>query len=358
MRIGILTFHWATNYGAILQAYALQTYLNKLGHEVYIINYKPKRYKKNFWGCFATTRVWSYLPKFKEYLKERELDTFRKSYLNETILYESLNELQKNPPKMDVYICGSDQIWNPYFTTKGEGKPTTSYFLDFGSKNVKRVAYAASFGCKRYPRETLESIKALLLSFNAISVRENSGLNILEEANIRNNLVLPDPTLLLNQDDYNIFLTRNETKARKHIYFYILRKDQSICCRLLTYFKNKKERKIIDSRSWKYFNNNVPMWLSNIQNADFVVTNSFHGMIFSLIFYKQFIVVPVEGSGEGMNDRIFTVLEKLDLKNRILEKYNEKEIDDLLDHPIDWEVIKNRIDQLCTEAKIYLKDNL
>ncbi|HZL09027.1 MAG TPA: polysaccharide pyruvyl transferase family protein [Prolixibacteraceae bacterium] len=339
MKIGILTFHWATNYGAILQAYALQTYLEKLGHEVYIINYKPKQYKKNLLACFSTIRVWSYLSKLKEFLKERELDNFRKSYLNETILYESLNELQKNPPQMDIYICGSDQIWNPYFTTKGEGKPTSTYFLDFGEKDIKRIAYAVSFGCEDYPDAASNIAKGYINNFNAISVRENSGIQIVYKLGFANPIKLLDPTLLLQRDDYN-FANTKQLGIQKRAVVYILRDELKNLQKFIFYLKKDYQVDTIDN----FFNpNSLQEWINGIKNASIVLTNSFHGMVFSLIFHVPFIIILANHSSVGMNDRFKTLLSYLDLQNRMMVDFDIDKINELINEKINWQLIDSQL---------------
>ena len=120
MNIGILTFHWSTNYGAVLQTYALQEYLKELGHEVKIINYVPV--KKSIKNCFQYRNPINILNLLKELKKEQAFIPFRKKWLQLTKQYNSLSELQNDSPNLDVYICGSDQVWNPYFLAKGEKK--------------------------------------------------------------------------------------------------------------------------------------------------------------------------------------------------------------------------------------------
>ena len=112
MTIGILTFHWATNNGAVLQAYALQVFLTKLGHNVKIIDYMPRAYEKTFAKCFVSKRPAAIKKCLSEYFKETHFIPFRKEHLTLTDRYDSVDEMRRNPPHCDVYICGSDQIWN------------------------------------------------------------------------------------------------------------------------------------------------------------------------------------------------------------------------------------------------------
>ena len=132
MKKYIITFHWATNYGAVLQAYALQNFLQETGDEVAIIDYTPDNLKKTFLRA-VLTKPTKYAKNFAELKKERKISKFRKKYFKLTKLYKSNAELKAEKWDHATFICGSDQIWNPYFTLYGEGQKTLSYFLDFVS---------------------------------------------------------------------------------------------------------------------------------------------------------------------------------------------------------------------------------
>lgn len=355
MKIGIITFHWATNYGAILQSYALQEYLKKLGHDVYIINYRPSQYKKTFLKCVLSPRFWLTPLKLKEYFKEQKLEDFREKYLNQTKLFESLDDLKNNPPKMTVYICGSDQIWNPSFTTLGEGKVTTSYFLDFGSTRIKRIAYAASFGCEDLPIDAAIIAKNYLQNFNAISVRENSGLKIVKKLGISNSVVLCDPTMLLNSDNYSQLLESKSSTKSKTVFNYILRSKDSRVQALNKIFSNNYTL-ITDNKTLS--SNSITDWLNNIKHSSVVVTNSFHGMVLSIIFKTPFIVLEAKGTASAMNDRFRTLLQFLDLQERMIDSVNANKINELLNSDIDWDVIHNKIKILQDNSRLFLEKNI
>jgi len=354
MRLGILTFHWATNYGAILQAYALQTYLQKMGHVVYIINYRPGRYKKFILKCFYTKRFWLIPDNVIDYIKEKRLEVFRKKYFNETILYESLEELEKNPPKFDAYICGSDQIWNPSFTTNGEGGPTPVYFLSFGDKKVKRIAYAISFGCENYPGTAGKIAKEYMPGLDAISVRENSGISILSKLGINDAQVLPDPTLLLESNDYS-FDKVSDVSPKKRAFIYILRKENKIVRDIVGHIENEYSIE----RPNKAFNiYSVEDWANSIKNASLVVTNSYHGMLFSIINHVPFTVILSEGKAACMNDRFISLLNYLGLQKRALSKFDSKRFNSILDDNIDWGLIDTHVEVLKDRTRIFFKETL
>lgn len=354
MKIGIMTFHWATNYGAILQAYALQTYLTQNGHDTKIINYRPYTYEKKLIRCFNIKRPWRIPQNVFEYRKEQRLNEFRTKHLNLSKRYQSTEDLKNDPPAYDVYICGSDQIWNQSFTSSGEGKVTLNYFLDFGPDNVKRIAYAASFGCIEYPEELVKFITPILSKFDAVSVREISGRQMVHEMGIDDVWLLPDPTLLLQAKDYEILLPSQQMAKSNYSFFYALQAKQKTIKDIKNYFSRRLRHCIVDAGSQ---NMSIEHWLACIKSSDFVVTNSFHGVVFAIIFRKPFIVVPIEGFLSGMNDRIVTLLGNLGLQNRILEIQDERKINEIMIQNIEWTAVEQRIYLLRKDTRRFFEKN-
>lgn len=341
MKIGIITFHWATNYGAILQAYALQTYLENMGHEVWIINYKPKHYELTYRKIFSNPYLLYDLKcSLQQKRKEKILEKFRKEKLNLTARYYSTEELQDNPPKFDIYISGSDQILNPAFTLNGDNKPSSAYYLNFGNDKIKRYGYAVSFGCVEYPLNAKEIAEPLLQKFDFITVRENSGLNILRTMNYFKIDVAPDPTLLLDSIEYNKLIDYDHNQNTTYNYVYILRNFA---------FKNELKKYI---KNIKYADSNefsISQWLLNIKNAEFVVTNSYHGVIFCIHFQVPFVVTLETKENIGMNDRFYTLLEKLGLLDRIISYKELDLIQSIKNKPINWITIKDKIKSINLE---------
>lgn len=354
MKIGIITFHWGTNYGGVLQAYALQEYIKKLGSEVQIINYAPHTFRDSFIRCFRTKNPRIAFENIKEYLKEQKFKLFRKNYLNTTRRYFSLDELKKEAPELDVYITGSDQVWNPYFlNTYGP-----AYFLDFGNDKVKRIAYAVSLGCTKYPTAAMKKIKPCLERFNAISLRENTGLNIMNEMGFNFAKLMPDPTLLLEKSDYEKIMIDNKSEKYNYALFYILQPKQHLILRIYDHVNNKLNMKVINNLTYISLTKGINEWLCDICNSQFVVTNSFHGVIFSMIFQKQFIVIPIEGSLRGMNDRIYTLLQKFGLEDRILDVFDELKFSKIIEKQIIWKEIEKIQKVVQEEAFAFLNKNI
>lgn len=355
MKIGIITFHWGTNYGGVLQAYALQIFLTKYGHDVKIIDYKPARFEKTIIKCFLAKNPWVIKNNLLEYFKEKSFIPYREKYLNTTERYFSLDELKMNPPDFDVYICGSDQIWNPGFILAGEMKKTTTYYLDFGNEKIKRIAYAVSFGCEEYSVEVKRIVAPLLKKFDAISVREKSGCKIIHDMGYENACLMPDPSLLVSAEDYNkIIYCSKRRDISDSCFFYVIHDNQRRIKKIEKYFREKLNEKVVSTTSFQYSIMSIENWLLYIKETKIIITNSFHGIAFSLLFNKQFISVPVEGNGAGMNDRVITLLDYFNLKDRIIHDSNELKIRDLIKKQIDWAEVNKKIKILQKEARLYL----
>lgn len=340
VKIGIITFHWASNYGAVLQAYALQQFLMKYGYQTEIIDYLPHRtiLKQKIKMLLKHDLV--------TYVKERNLKIFRKKELKlSSTKYWDQKKLVNAFRNYQVIIAGSDQIWNMGFTLGAEGKPTLSYFLKGAGENIKRIAYAVSFGTEniddKYRRITQDEIK----KFHAISVREKSGLDILKNYQIEGQLVC-DPTLLLQKEDYEKLIVGYKYDTEK-VFSYILHDD----------FKTFQIAEIVnkiyqENKHIFPYEGGMYEWIYRIHTADIVVTNSYHGVMMSLIFNTPFLAVLIEGS--GMNDRLLTILKQIGLENRIVTSTDEYDIEKICMNKIDWRKVNENIDSLKKASVKYL----
>lgn len=353
MKVGIITFHWGTNYGGVLQAYALQQVVKKMGHQVQIINYAPFSHRDSVLYCFKTRHPRKALSQLVENLKEKKFILFREKYLSLTKRYYSLSDLESDLPLMDVYISGSDQVWNPYIALT-TGLP---YFLTFTSDSSRRIAYSVSLGCDDYPRDIMKIIAPYIDRFHLVSVREYTALSILANAGLKNVVIMPDPTLLLNREEVNQLILKSNIGTGFY-FFYILQENQVLIQQLHRFVNRKLKTRIINTKHYRNSMFGIEKWLLCIKNARFIVTNSFHGVIFSILFEKQFVVVPVEGNMKGMNDRIYTLMKMFNLSNRILQKYDEYEFERLLNSPINWDEINEIHKNLQTAAISFLNTYL
>jgi len=349
------SFH--NNYGAALQGYALFTTISGMGYKPKIIRYKggmqPRYRDMNIKGKlrYKLIKIYHYLFKnkeqrlsiriFKKYIKEirsREqlFLSFQDSFMD---FYDSKRvgwyDLKENPPVADIYVCGSDQIWNPYF--KG-GKNDLGYFLDFALPNKKRIAYAPSFGCPKLPDKARENIPELLNKFAFISVREKEGANIVFESIKKKVPVVADPTLLLTKEQWNDIATipsnipkeyilcyrfSNNCETKKAIDKLGIQLNLPIISLPLTYVSMNDDYS-------KIFNAGPTDFIGLIKNAKLICTDSFHAAVFSIIFNKAFYVFPRENfhkSSANMNSRILNLLSISNLRDRFVTTYKDIKLD-------------------------------
>lgn len=352
MKIKTITCHDVYNVGASLQAYALSQYLNQQGHDVEIIDYKPdylsKRYNflavdnPRFEKPFLLKAAYLLLkfPKrLREYPGKKNFDTFRKNYLKLTKRYCTLEELKANPPTADLYLAGSDQIWNTLFQNGRDG----AFYLDFAPAGAKRASYAASFATEEIAPEWEGQVKAWLSNLDKISVRERSSLTLLEKMGLQGRAVL-DPVFLLSAEQWKKMLGESRSRERKKIFIYDFDGNElmeSICRSM----KEKKGYKIISFFHVDYADDNMrypgPLeFLQTIYHADVIISNSFHATVFSLIFHKEFYVIR---RNENINVRMMDLLKLVGLDDRMIASEAGLEAA----KPIDW----NKVDKLLAEER-------
>ena len=323
MKIKTITCHDVYNYGASLQAYALQQFLLSLGHDVEIIDYKPDymRIHYKFWYVPKSSHYYAkseksvifkfmlccyFAPKrFATYGRKVEFDRFRNKYLKLTKRYNSYSELAQDAPEANVYIAGSDQIWN---CSLPNGKDP-AYFLQFGDGKIKRISYAASFAIPEIPKEYKSCIKQWLSVFNAISVREHTGLSILKSLDIENGVEVMDPVFLLSKEKWMNFIGERYIK-KKYILVYDLYLNDNRLEREAKRLSEQNDLEIIaidGNVKCKYAHKNISNagpnhFVNLIENAEYVITNSFHATAFSLIFNKPFRVYYKFGNVSRISD--------------------------------------------------------
>lgn len=308
MNIGIITFHWATNYGAILQSLALQETLVNLGHNVEIINYKPKQYDDNILTFFRF-RKFLHLDSYRiNRRKEKKLIVFRQKYLIQTKRFTTLKKLKQHCNHFDALITGSDQVLNPSFLMSGEIGGSTAYFLDFGNENCKRIAYAASFGTTDYESRLCDKVRPLIKRFNAVSTRESTGLKIFNLMGADNPIIVPDPTILHNSEFYDKLLGRRKS-LNYRIRAYILHNRENAISKTL----REIDAEIITDQG-------LESWINAIKSSTHFITNSFHGVVFCLLYHIPFSVALKTKENIGMNDRFYTLLGNLCLTDRIFSE--------------------------------------
>ena len=355
MKIKTLTTYDVYNYGASLQAYALQTYLTNLGNDVEIINYQPEYLTRKYnykWVnpesrmshnvvTRSAYRIMKYLQRQTTLGRKRKFDEFNHKILKETKhKYLTYSELCQNPPEADLYIAGSDQIWNVFYET---GRDPAFYF-DFVKEGTK-VSYAASFSYLNIDNENLERIKKSLSTFKAVSVREYQGLEILNKIGIQGTWVL-DPVFLLSVDKWKTLMS-DFKKTEPYLLIYDFEGNSLLKKFAKNYAKHKKLKiySITDTYPKLYadknFNNAGPReFLSLIYNCDAFISNSFHGTAFSIMFHKPVFVF--NRHRHKVNSRMQSLMKQFDLEKCIINDISEsKNVMSFVFDPIKIDKIKN-----------------
>lgn len=367
MRIGIMTF-WESqdNYGQILQCYALQKFLQNKGHDAFLIRYRKKIEPISLLKRICALMVdlirkpdYFHQRKMMKRFKElndiqvqenkkhpRFFDSFKGKNIRATPVVYNQHDLYGTPPDAEVFIAGSDQIWST---------PDDGFFLSFVPNNKIKIAYAAS----GLPRSAGKEFIPLMSNFDIITVREDITVDICTKLGIDNVQVVPDPTLLLTGDDYSFDQDNSENKASvtPYVFIYMLGNSTSYDIEeIYSWAKSKNlDVKLVASNGYcdghtKCYPK-IEDWISLIRNAKYIFTNSFHGMVFSILLHKQFMVIPLSNEFGGMNARLTTTLGSIGLESRILNssldmidsEINYREVDNILTEQRNF--ISNRFDE-------------
>lgn len=351
MKIGIMTFHWAANHGAVLQAYALCNYLRETyGAEVEIVDYYPKNLEISFINAIKRIRPRTVLKKLSELKKEKQISAFR-AQLPKSRRYVTNRELIEATLDYDVLIAGSDQIWNPFFLLSGEKKTTPVYYLNFGAEGTKKIAVSASFGCQELPEAAQKIAAPLLKQFHAIGVRENTGLDILRSMNIDSGVVTADPTALLPREAYLNLCSAKPATQSGGVVTCVLRRQTKQTKQLIDAIC----RANVEGQAENIELYSMPDWLATIRDSRLVVTNSFHCTMMCLKLHTPFAVVLENGKGAGMNDRFSTLLNMFGLTNRVVNDVREIES---LSAPIDFSEVDRTMERYSQTLKSFIAQNI
>ena len=375
MNIGIMTC-WKPddNYGTQIQCFALQTYLRKKGHNAFLIRYLrsndlvkiplSQRKLKNIINPVKIIRIlYVHLLAFK--LKKsgndhnRNAPEFRDKYLNQTKEYPDIYALENDPPRADVYIVGSDQVWNINYRQINNIR---AHYLDFGDANTKRISYAASFGfgVDHLTREYIDTVYPLLRKFDGISVRESSGCEICNRIGINHAVQVCDPTMLLKPEDY-LDCFRDEkiiTPEKEYVFVYNLSATSEINIYDIEKWSKENNLEVIyvtghgKSDSFEKCYPSIPEWVYFIAKAKYVITNSFHGSVFALLFHKKLAIYPVTGTAFGNPNSRLNVL--IDLIGENIIASEENPFVSIFEKKFDWASFENRKENLVAVGKGFL----
>ena len=368
MKIGILTLPLHTNYGGILQAYALQTVLERMGHDAVLLDtpphkqlnfsqkvkFYPKRIIRKFLlgrdiDIFIEENIYKAYPVISQFTKP-----FIDTYLRRTVIND-LSNLPKN--SFDAIVVGSDQVWRPSYFGKIENA-----YLEFASSwDLKRLSYAPSFGTDEweYDSEQTTTCAKLLAKFNAVSVREASAVKLCKEHFGITATHVMDPTLLLEAADYVQIITKSGIGESKGTMLNYILDETDEKNNLIN--KIAAERKLIPFRvNSKVENLKAPLeeriqppveqWLRGFYDAEFVITDSFHACVFSIIFNKPFLVVGNKARGLA---RFESLLEMFDLRDKLVSSVDDLVFENL--NNFDWQKINAVLKIKRTESFNFLE---
>ncbi|KNH20170.1 hypothetical protein ACS78_18365 [Priestia megaterium] len=359
MKLAILTYQNALNVGAVLQAYALQQVLTKMGHQCEIIDYRNS-YLEETYKSKKITQIKSpkelikwLLNVNKEKRKRAKFSEFNQKYQNFSPTVYREDNIHESNERYDAFIVGSDQVWN--MNLNGEDK---NYFLSFVEDSKNKISYAASFGYKEVPSmhrtKTYEGISKL----NSISVRETSGKVITQELTNREAQVVLDPTLLLDKSKWKE-INYGKRSNEEYILVYIIAATPSIIefakklgekynCQVICIHNSP-----IPKKGVKNIRDCSPTeFLNYIENAKFIVSSSFHGICFSILFEKDFFF-ELDAKPQNNNSRIETLIGNLNLWERQIVNGESQTYDS-----IDYKDVLEKLDNEKVKSYQFLEESI
>lgn len=362
MKIGILTYHRAENYGALLQAYATKTFLESLGHKVTFVDYWPQ-YHIDYFKVFSLKAFWrsplkSKIVKLSRlllmgyilYNRKRTMQEFMHKYLGLSFNPRYTDRSLVTEENYDAVIYGSDQIWRKQNL---DGVGFDDWY--FGSDNVradKKIVYAGSMGKIDTDAQDDSYIRTKMSNFYRISVREKDLQDYLTKLNV-SSIQVADPVFLLSRQDWDK-LVIPQCKKGKYILFYNLLNTQesiSFAKQLsrksdLPIYEITKKTSVFSSKSHLINNASIGEFLGLLKDAEYVVSNSFHGVAFSIIYEKQFYAVGMEGKA----NRVVSLLESVGIADR----YIHSQQDGITASDIDYEKTEPLLKSVIEQSKDYL----
>jgi hypothetical protein len=378
MKIGIITLPFNSNYGGLLQAFALQTVLKQMGHEVWSVNRRNRIMPFKFKVLSSTNRliksiirgemgvIRSWATAKEELVIDQHTNRFLSENIQTTDFLKSEKDFEKlSRYKFDAYVVGSDQVWRPKYSPR-----LANHFLGFidGTVNPKRISYAASFGVDNWeftPEQTDECRK-LLAKFNAVSVREDSAVKLCKQNFGIDATQVLDPTLLVSKEEYIRLVEKDKIPGcNGSLLTYVLDKSpdkQEFIKKIIletgltevsimpkSLFRDAGRKKISDC-----IYPPVTAWLRGFMDAEYVVTDSFHGMAFAIIFNKPFLALG--NTKRGMT-RFSSLVKLFGLEDRIILSA-DSHLTEKLYSPIDFHHVNEILKTKQLEAYKFLSDSL
>ena len=356
-KVYIVTFHWPYNHGAVLQCYALCEAVKEMGHEVELIDYRSyKIYFRQFLSCLLRhrRRRLSVVLPFRNFQK-KHLPLSKKTFWKKIKVADTLSlDARQN---MDIYISGSDQLWNYKIT----GGLDFNFLLEFAPFGSKKISYASSMGGVEFPDEVKESVKNALKDFSAIAAREEFTKNKVEALTGRHVALTLDPVFL--RDSYSELISKKKVPNEHYIVTYCLQ-DSERFRRVLRIVKKRHGMSVLnigpvhpEGADRHIYALSPGEWLGMIENSDYVVTNSFHGTAFSILFKRQFLCLGMTGGVSPRNDRLSNLCGLLNVEDRLL--LDDIGLDSLgMEPDIDYSKVDVVLDKERENSLAYLRNSL
>lgn len=371
-KVGLITIHGINNFGSLLQAYATQKTIEMMGYKCEIINYMyPNEYhlkQMKVHNPYAVQKL-SFIQRVKAHfynkyvlpsVVKRKTELFkreRERLLKLTECYESKESLIKNPPHFDIYMTGSDQVWNPRYLYDD-----TTFFLPF-IRGSKKIAYSASFGSTEIDERYQRMMRPLLSDYQFISTREESGVRLIRDICGRQAVSTCDPTLLLSAEEWKIVFNDPPLVKGNYILCYVLTYTANpypYAYELIKYIKKQLKMKVVFiDETGKYWcdirNKSIQTYgprdiINLFQNASFIVSSSFHGTAFSINFRKDFYSIFPRDVKDERQESLLARVGALDRLIRVDDKFPEKE----RLYINNWDEISKRLEDYVALSKNYL----
>jgi len=361
MKIRTITCSSAENYGARLQAAALAEWLCGEGYDAQVIDYRP--WYMRFYPRKPLRRMglrelvhelylWNYNTRRK--IRHEHFEDFSSRYGRRTTeIYKGVKALQTTPPEADVLIAGSDQIWN---TTMRNGSDP-AFFLDFGDRNCRRISYAASFGTATVAEDMTGQLRERLAAFNRISVRERSGADIIVRLGLSRPFIAVDPVFLPEKSYWEEMATDVHIDGSYILVYDFMQSSvvKNVTQRLATITGSKIVA--VGARPIRYADHNCltaspEEFLGLVRGARYVVSNSFHGSAFAMVFNRDFLVVERE---DGLNERMLHLLNRYGLDSRLVDAATP---DNTIAAAVDYNLLQPMLDRDIEESKNFLRKAL
>lgn len=380
LRIGILTYHFSDNFGALMQAYGLQSWLKSQGCRAEFINYRPAHVEA---GGSLRDLIKARGAKAKAKIVYLRLSALRNQLFGDRSQQELLHRFQRETlgvtsaplhdeaatdawlstpaGKFDMLVCGSDQIWAP---SQQRGIDPV-YYLHFpqGAQGARRISYAPSFGKATLDPAYEAEVIGYLRDLDGLSAREQSGVEIVTRLSGRPTAYVPDPTILLG--DFRPLAAQAPGVGQGHVFCYALRTGQGIRD-VAELAAQKTGGRILSPhnphRRWKEIGETIhpspEEWVAHVELAAFVVSNSFHGTVFSILFRKPFLSVALPGAKASLNERSANLLSSLGLRHRLVDASDMANVRRRMEEPIDWQTVEERLTAMQEAGRGYLRKEL